>query len=157
MREVDTDRFIRPSTRTVAQFFDEWFAAVEPSLDATTWRNWKDYAHAYVLPRIGGDPLQRLDEPQLLKLYATLLTEGRVKRDQNHEMFQYWSARIAEGENPKPIDVAAACGTSVHAARAAIRRYKSGIVPKEPTPGLALKTVRNVHALLHRALVDAVA
>jgi integrase len=53
--------------------------------------------------------------------------------------------------------VAAACGASVHAARAAIRRYKSGIVPKELTPGLAPKTVRNIHALLHRALVDAVA
>ena len=32
-------------------------------------------------PSIGAERLQRLDEPQLLKLYAKLLTEGRVKRD----------------------------------------------------------------------------
>lgn len=38
-----------------------------------------------------------------------------------------------------------------------MRRYRSGIVPKPLSPGLAPKTVRNVHAFLHRALVDAVA
>lgn len=38
-----------------------------------------------------------------------------------------------------------------------MRRYRSGIVPKPISPGLAPKTVRNVHASLHRALVDAVA
>ena len=48
-------------------------------MDATTWQNWKDYADAYVIPRIGGERLQRLDEPQLLRLYRKLLAEGRVK------------------------------------------------------------------------------
>jgi hypothetical protein len=38
-----------------------------------------------------------------------------------------------------------------------VRRYQSGIVPKPAPLGLAPKTVRNVHAFLHRALVDAVA
>jgi Arm DNA-binding domain len=41
MREADRDRVVRISARTIAQFFIEWFAAVEPFLDATTWRNWK--------------------------------------------------------------------------------------------------------------------
>jgi integrase len=36
-------------------------------------------------------------------------------------------------------------------------RYRSGIVPKQVSPGLAPKTVQNVHGFLHRALVDAVA
>jgi hypothetical protein len=99
MREADRGRVVRPSTRTVAEFLTEWFAAVEASLDATTWQNWKDYAHAYVVPRIGRQRLQRLDEPQLLKLYATLLAEGRVKRDRNSDMFEYWSARVGNGEN----------------------------------------------------------
>jgi hypothetical protein len=157
MREADRGRVVRPSIRTVAQFLAEWFAAVEASLDATTWQNWKDYADAYVVPRIGEQKLQKLDEPQLLKLYATLLAEGRVKRCRNSEMFQYWSARVANGENPKPIEVSEACGTTIHAARTAIRRYKSGIVPTELPPGLAPKTVRNIHAMIHRALVDAVA
>jgi hypothetical protein len=41
MREADRDRVVRISARTIAQFFIEWFAAVEPFLDATTRRNWK--------------------------------------------------------------------------------------------------------------------
>ena len=44
-READQGGAVRISARTVAQFFTEWFA-VEPSLAATTWRSWRDYAHA---------------------------------------------------------------------------------------------------------------
>ena len=72
-------------------------------------------------------------------------------------MFAYWSAHVANGENPKPLEVSQACGTTIHAARGAVRRYKSGIVPKELSTGLAPKTVRNIHAMIHRALVDAAA
>ncbi|OBJ84073.1 integrase [Mycobacterium sp. 1245852.3] len=157
MREADRGRVVKPSTRTVAHFFAEWFAAIEPSVDATTWQNWSDYATAYVIPRIGGERLQGLDEPQLLKLYATLLAEGRVKRDRNAEMYAYWSERVAKGGTPTAREVSDMCHTTIHAARAAVRRYKSGILPKQLAPGLAPKTVRNIHALLHRALADAVA
>ena len=112
MREADRGRVVKPSARTVAQFFTEWFAAIEPSIDATTWQNWKDYATAYVVPRIGAERLQRLDEPQLLKLYATLLAEGRVKRDHNGEMYAYWSDRVAKGETPTAREVSDACETT---------------------------------------------
>jgi hypothetical protein len=64
---------------------------------------------------------------------------------------------VAIGQTPKPTEVSVACRTTIHAARAAVRRYKSGIVPLELPPGLAPKTVRNIHAMIHRALVDAVA
>ena len=64
---------------------------------------------------------------------------------------------MAKGQDPTPREVSEACKTTIHAARAAVRRYKSGIVPTKTTRGLAPKTVRNVHALIHRALVDAVA
>lgn len=156
MREADRGRVVKPSTRTVAQFFTEWFAAIEPSIDATTWQNWRDYAAAYVIPRIGGERLQRLDEPQLLKLYAALLAEGRVKHDRNAEMYAHWADLVAKGKNPTARQVSDACNTTIHAARAAVRRYKSGIIPKQMTRGLAPKTVRNIHAMIHRALVDAV-
>jgi hypothetical protein len=33
---------------------------------------------------------------------------------------------------------------------------KSGIIPKQMTRGLAPKTVRNIHVMIHRPLVDAV-
>jgi integrase len=157
MREADRGRVVRPSTRTVAQFFADWFTAIEPAIDATTWQNWKDYADAYVIPRIGAQHLQRLDGPQLLKLYRKLLTEGRVKRDRNTEMYVYWSGGVLKGENPTPREVAEACQTSIHAARAAVKRYRSGVVRRQMPPGLAPKTVRNIHVMIHRALVDAVA
>ena len=111
----------------------------------------------YVIPRIGAEHLQRLDGPQLLRLYRKLLAEGRVKRDRNTEMYVYWSGRAIKGEQPTPCEVSEACETTIHAARAAVRRFRSGVIPKQIPPGLAPKTVRNIHAMIHRALVDAVA
>lgn len=157
MRDSDRGRIVKPSTRTVAQFLTEWLTAVEPTLDATTWRSWSDYARVYVIPRIGAERLQRLDEPQLLQLYAKLLREGRVKRDNDSVVYAYWAKRAGTDQEPNPREPSVACDTTIHAARTAVRRYRSGIVPKEKSPGLAPKTVRNVHAFLHRALVDAVA
>jgi Phage integrase, N-terminal SAM-like domain len=157
MREADNGRFVRSSTRTVAQLSGEWLPAIEPTVDATTWQNWKDYANAYVLPRIGGERLQRLNEPQLLKFYAALLAEGRVKRDRNSTMYTFWSEQMSQGKSPTPRQVAAAADATIHAARAAVRRFNDGIIPKPSPPGLAPKSVRNIHAMIHRDLVDAVA
>jgi integrase len=157
MREADRGRVTKPSTRTVGDFLDEWLIAVEPTVDASTWQSWRDYARAYVVPRIGGGRLQSLNEPELLKLYGKLLAEGRVKRDRDTGMYTYWTGEVAKGKAPTPRAVAAACDTTIHAARAAVRRYQSGVIPKKVSPGLAPKTVRNVHAMIHRALVDAVA
>jgi hypothetical protein len=50
-REVmgaDNVRVVKPSTRTVGKFLTESLAAVEPALDATTWRNRSDYADHYL-------------------------------------------------------------------------------------------------------------
>lgn len=157
MRDADRGRIVKPSTLTVGQFLTDWLAAVRPTLDATTWQSWSDYARWYVIPRIGEERLQRLDEPQLLRLYAALLAEGRVKRNTNAVMYAYWSKRVADDDPPTPRQLSEACGTTIHAARDAVRRYRSGILPKEVPLGLAPKTVRNIHAFLHRALVDAVA
>ena len=157
MRDADEGRVVHPTARTLAQFFDEWFIAVEPTLDATTWQSWKDYARLYVVPRIGGKRLQQLDEPALFTLYGALLAEGRIKKDGDSPMYAYWSKRVAGGENPTAREVSESCGTTIHAARAAVRRYKSGRVPKRRSPGLAPKTVRNIHTMIHRALADAVA
>jgi hypothetical protein len=119
MGTVDTPRILNIPIGT------EWFAA-SGIARCDYLAELKDYAHANVVPRIGAQRLQRLDEPQLLKLYVALLAEGRVKRDGNTEMFEYWSARVVEGETPKPLEVSKACGTTIHAARTALRRYKLG-------------------------------
>lgn len=91
------------------------------------------------------------------ELYRKLLAEGRVKQDHNSEMYTFWSTQVTSGRTPTPRDVVAACGTTIHASRAAVGRYRAGIAPKPIPPGLAPKTVRNAHTLIHRALADVVA
>ena len=111
----------------------------------------------YVLPRVGGLKLQKLDESGILQLYVELRNGGRVKRDNNRPMYEFWAAGGAAGAAPTPRAVSEACGTTIHAARAAVRRYQRGNVPQPKPPGLDSKTLRNIHAALRTALEDAVA
>jgi PIN like domain len=43
----------------------------------------------------------------------------------------YWSDRVAKGDNATAREVSLACETTIHAARAAVRRYKSGVIPMQ--------------------------
>jgi hypothetical protein len=117
MRDANRGRIVNPSDRTLAQFLTEWLTAVEPTLDATTWRSWSDYARNYVIPHIGAERLQRLDEPELQRLHAKLIAEGRVKPDNDFAMYTYWSRRTTAGDDPTPRQVSEASKTSIHAAR----------------------------------------
>lgn len=71
-------RTVRVSHRTVRSFLDEWHAAVQPALRATTWANYRTYLNAYVLPAIGDSRLQELTPVRLNLLYAHLLKDGRT-------------------------------------------------------------------------------
>ncbi|WP_280407632.1 site-specific integrase [Nocardia brasiliensis] len=165
IREVEAGRWVKPSNKTVAEFLTEWLPLIKLSVDATTFANWQFFAKTYVIPAtvgrmdadklIGNDALQKLSAPRLLGFYGELLAAGRIKADTNTPMFRYWSQRTRRGETVTPREVSEACGTTIHAARSAVRRYKSGRVPVEQPPGLAPKTVRNIHIMLHRALADA--
>lgn len=154
---VDQSRHIKPSRRTVAEFFGEWLDATKHALKPSTYANYRDYLSAYVLPTIGTRRLQDVDVPMLNTFYRHLLERGRRKPDNNTVMYEYWrSHRTAEHE-PRPKEIACACGTTIYAARAAVTRYRSGRVPAPKSAGLAPKTVKNIHRMLHRALKDAVA
>ncbi len=48
-------------------------------------------------------------------------------------------------------------GTTIHATGKAVMRYRAGRKPVDRSTGLAPKTVRNIHRLIHRVLSDAVA
>ncbi|HEX6444684.1 MAG TPA: tyrosine-type recombinase/integrase [Streptosporangiales bacterium] len=156
IKRAEDGHHITPSKRTVKEFLlDEWLPAVRRSTKPTTWTNWQTYATSYVVPKLGAVQLQKLTAPQIVALYEHLLTAGRIKRDTDSEMYRYWLAQTRLGKDPKPRDIAAGCGVSIHAARAAVRRYRAGHAPRGTSRGLAPKTVRNVHVMLHRALVDA--
>ena len=157
IEEAQQGKFVDPSDRTVAEFIAEWLEFKKLTTSPTTVQGYTDEMNLYVLPRVGGLKLQKLDESRILQLYVELRKEGRIKPDNNRPMYEFWAAGVANGAPPTPREISEACGTTIHAARAAVRRYKRGNAPKAKPPGLEPKTLRNIHAALRAALADAVA
>jgi integrase len=157
--EAEEGRFIRPSSRTVGHFLVEWLESIQHSVKPTTYANYADNINAYVAPIIGHQKLQNITVPVLNAFYRRLLESGRRKPDNNTAMYEYWHARChyRDGLGPTPSQISKACGTSIYAARTAASRFRRGRAPIERTQGLAPKSVKNVHRLLHRAFSDAVA
>jgi integrase len=157
--EAEENRYIQPSRRTVEQFLTEWLAVIEQSVKPTTHANYVDNVNAYIVPAIGHRKLQDITVPVLNAFYRRLLESGRRKPDNNTVMYEYWNARrhFRDGRGPTPTQISKACGTSIYAARDSASRFRRGRIPVERTRGLAPKSVKNVHRLLHRALGDAVA
>ncbi len=157
MADADKGRFVQPSHRTLGDFLiNEWLPAIKGSIAPTTWANWRAYAESYVVPTLGAAKLQKLTPPQVMAFYGRLLTDGRVKVDNNTRMYAYWTEHRDAGREPSAREIEQACGVTIHAARAAVRRFRTGRIPQVRPAGLAPKTVRNVHIMLHRALADAV-
>lgn len=150
---------VKPSRRTVGEFMAEWLVSIEQSVKPTTFTNYTDYLNAYILPVVGQRKLQDITVPVLNTFYRHLLASGRRKPDDSIRMYEYWEARRGDrhGRGPTAREISKACGTSIHAARKAVTRSRRGRVPARQPAGLAPKTVKNVHRLLHRALGDAVA
>jgi integrase len=154
---VDAGRRVAPAKRTMAEFLTEWMTSIEPAVKPSTHVNYADYQSAYVLPNIGQRRLQDIDVPTLNTLYRKLLDSGRRKRDTNTLMYEYWKTRQLAAVDPPPREIAKHCGVSIYAARSAVLRYRKGRIPVAKSSGLAPKTVKNIHRMLHRALSDAVA
>jgi integrase len=148
---------VAPDKRTLAGFMTEWLDTVRDSIKPSTHANYVDYWDAYVLPKIGKRQLQEVNVPMLNALYRHLLSEGRCKPDNNTVMYEYWSTRRVAGAEPGPSEIAKHCKVSIYAAKKAVLRYRRGRAPVAKSAGLAPKTVKNVHRMLHRALADAVA
>jgi integrase len=152
-------RQVRATRRTVRAFLAEWLDAVSDALKPSTRQNYIDYIRAYIDPLIGDRRLQDITVPVLNLLYRRLLTDGRVKVDRNAMMYAYWSEHRESrgGRGPTPTEIVAATGVTIHAARAAVLRFRRGRITTDLGTGLAPKTVKNVHRMLHRAFSDAVA
>jgi integrase len=156
---LEQGRHVKPSQRKVSEFLDEWLSVVKVSVKPSTYQNYVDYIEAYVKPAVGKRRLQDITVPVLNMLYRQLLASGRSKPDNNTKMYAYWSAKQHQrnGHGPTPAEIAKACGTSIHAARSAGTRFRRGRIPQPRSAGLAPKTVKNIHRMLHRAFKDAVA
>ena len=148
---------VTPSDRTLNEFLDEWLKSIETSVKPSTLAHYRD-CWGYVKPLIGKRPYQELDVLAFNAFYVHLGAAGRAKADTNSLMYEYWTARQAAGADIRPAELADHVrGISVHTARKAIWRYRNGRLPKATTPGLAPKTIGNIHRMLRRAGADAVA
>jgi integrase len=151
------NRRVRPSNITVGEFFAEWMTSIKGTVKATTYASYEDY-QAWIKPTIWKKKLQKVDVQTLNALYRHLLENGRIKSaDNNTRMYEYWEAQRAAGKNVTRYELAAAVGVTPAAAGHAITRYKRGRVPTSTSRGLSVKTVKNVHRMIHAALKDAVA
>ncbi|MFC0540672.1 site-specific integrase [Kutzneria chonburiensis] len=153
--ELAAETYVKPSKRTVKDFFDAWLPYVKTITEAATAANYAAYAKAYVVPWIGKRPMQDITPSVIAALYDKLLTEGRRKSDSNWAMYQMWRAALAAKREIRPRELAEAVGVHITAARRAVRRYEAGRVPDEPTPGLSPKTVKSVHIMLGPAMATA--
>jgi len=157
-KRLDTGRAAHSRRIRVRDFIGEWIDAVSEDLKASTAGGYRDSIDAYILPILGDRWLGDITVPTLNAFYKHLKEQGRRKGDGNNRMYAYWLAHADErdGLGPKPADMAAACGTTIHAARAAATRYRRGRVPGDHSTELSRHTVHNVHTVMRRALGDAV-
>ena len=155
--EVGQGIHAKPSRLTVSGFLEIWLAGMEEAVKPTTLRSYQDYIAAYVTPHIGHRKLQDIDVPTVNMLYRLLRDSGRRKSDVNSLMYAVYCAEVEAGQRVDPRKIATEAGASLHAARAAVRRFRDGRTPSAPGSGLAPKTIKNVHRMLHRAFGDAVA
>ncbi len=72
-------RSVRSSRQRVAEFLQEWHAAIRPSVRPTTWANYGNYLRLYVVPHIGETRLQDLTPVRLNLLYGYLMDHGRIR------------------------------------------------------------------------------
>lgn len=150
MKEYEDGRRVEPSKRQVEDALNDWLDRIKHAVKPSMWQNWRNYANFYVIPHIGQRKAQEIDGAVLDALYAKLLADGRVRGDSNAQMFQHWKKH----PDVKAKDLVKAYGVTIHAARAALRRYRSGRTPQHTSAGLAPKTVVNTHRMLHRAWKD---
>lgn len=143
--EYEALTYIKPSKRTVDELIAEWLNRRQHAIKPSMLANYQNYQKYYVSPYIGHRPAYELDSAVFDALYDRLLASGRVKAQR--------SARTAKAE-------AEAQRRAQRIADKAAGKKLRGPAPKpkavsHPNPGLAPKTVVNVHRMLLKAWKDA--
>ena len=78
---VNRGAYVPRSRQTVAEYAEEWLAAIAPTVRPSTHYSYARNLRLHVLPYLGSTPLAAVDAGTLNGLYATLLASGR----RNHE------------------------------------------------------------------------
>ena len=53
LSKFDRGEYVEPTKETVADFFEEWLVAIEPTLKESTWNGYESKARNHVIPYIG--------------------------------------------------------------------------------------------------------
>ncbi len=165
---IQDGTFVQPERMTVAEFLtDEWLPSRRPPvLEESTHHSYERYIRLHVLPHIGGLPLQQLTPIDLNRLYRHLLDNGRrptqpPKRHHDAETVALVDELRAEGRTWQQVAdevanrIPDAVGITRDAVAALHRRRRQQPEPADQPQGLAPRTVRYVHTILHAALKDA--
>ncbi len=76
-RDSTTDH--RGRSGSLSDFLiEEWLPTIESTIRATTLINYRTHIERHIAPRLGSQPLESLDGRSLNRLYADLLTNGRL-------------------------------------------------------------------------------
>lgn len=74
---VNTGTYVPRSRQTLAEFVQEWLAAIAPTVRPATHYSYARNLRLHVLPYLGSAPLASVDAGTLNQLYARLLLAGR--------------------------------------------------------------------------------
>ncbi len=78
---VNRGAYVPRARQTVAEYAEEWLAAIAPTVRPSTHYSYARNLRLHVLPYLGSTPLAAVDAGTLNRLYATLLASGR----RNHQ------------------------------------------------------------------------
>ena len=74
---VNGGTYVPKSRQTVAEYVEDWLAAIAPTVRPSTHYSYARNLRLHVVPRIGSAPLAAVDAGTLNTLYAALLADGR--------------------------------------------------------------------------------
>jgi integrase len=74
---VNRGAYVPKSRQTLAEYVEEWLAAIEPTVRPSTHFSYARNMRLHLLPYLGSTPLAAVDPGALNGLYAHLLAEGR--------------------------------------------------------------------------------
>jgi integrase len=167
LSKFDRGEYVEPSHQTLGEFLTEWLKTIEPTVRASTFDSYSRNMLLHVIEHIGSVRLTKVDAGTLNGLYAVLLSSGRrhssrkgvgyseavVERALSLRSKGFTLTRTAErlrDEIPEAEHITKDTLASL------LRRHAALVAGAAVPAGLDRRTVSYIHAILHRALKDAV-
>lgn len=166
LSKFDRGEYVEPSQQTLAEFLEEWLAAIEPTVRPSTFDSYARNMRNHVITHVGTTRLTKVDAGVLNGLYAQLLANGRrlpSRTGRGYSAAVVEQARALRGEGLSLKDTAARLRDEVPEAAhitkdtlASLLRRQRRTSGDTASTKLDPRTVNYVHTILHRAFKDAV-